>query len=338
MKSRVMIIAEAGVNHNGSTTTAKKMIELAARAGADAIKFQTFKAEHLVSRFAVKADYQKITTDKKESQLEMLKKLELNEKSHKTLLAYCKRKKIQFISTPFDMESIDLLKKLGLEILKISSGDITDLPFLRKIGGLKKKLILSTGMSNLKEICNALEVLTDAGTPKEKIVILHCNSEYPTPMRDVNLRAMHTIRKKFGVSVGYSDHTMGYEVAIAAVALGATVIEKHFTLDRNLPGPDHRASLEPKELKEMIASIRNIEQALGDGNKQPSASELKNKVIGRKSIVAAKRIKKGEPFTVSNITVKRPGNGINPMKWNRVIGKKALRDYMPDELITLGGI
>ena len=333
MTHKTFIIAEAGVNHNGSVEIAKKLIDVAAEAGADAVKFQTFKAEKGVSRYAQKAEYQKQSTDASESQLDMVRKLELDEGAHEELLAYCRFGKIQFLSTPFDLDSIDLLNKLGLEIFKIPSGEITNLPYLRKIGALKKEIILSTGMAYLEEIEDVLNVLMKAGTLLENVTVLHCNTEYPTPMQDVNLRAMQTIARAFGVRVGYSDHTEGIEVPVAAVAMGATVIEKHFTLDKNMEGPDHRASLEPDELKAMVQAIRNIEKALGNGIKKPSLSELKNKPIARKSIVAARNIHKGEVFTEENLTTKRPGTGISPMRWDEIIGKRANKDYQQDELI-----
>jgi N,N'-diacetyllegionaminate synthase len=333
MKS-TSIIAEAGVNHNGSLELAKKMIDAAVAAGADAVKFQTFKAERVVSRYAPKAEYQKKTTTADESQLEMVKKLELDEVAHEELLAYCRSWNIQFLSTPFDLESIDLLNKLELEIFKIPSGEITNLLYLRKIGALKKEIILSTGMANLGEIEAALDVLTGAGTKLKDITFLHCNTEYPSPMQDVNLKAIQTIKSAFpGIDVGYSDHTEGIEVSIAAVAMGATIIEKHFTLDKNMEGPDHKASLEPDELTAMVKAIRNIEKALGSGIKKPSPSELKNKPIARKSIVAAKNIQKGESFTKENLTAKRPGTGISPMLWDEIIGQRAGKDYQQDELI-----
>jgi N,N'-diacetyllegionaminate synthase len=332
---RTFIIAEAGVNHNGDWDTAMKLIDAASEAGADAIKFQTFKTENLVSRSAQKAEYQKITTWKTETQFEMLKKLELSEKAHHDLFQYCQQRKIMFMSTPFDIESIDFLNNLGLELFKIPSGEITNLPYLRKIGKFNKKVILSTGMADLGEIEDALNVLTESGTPKNNIVVLHCNTEYPTPYEDVNLQAMLTIKEAFKVNVGYSDHTIGIEIPIAAVALGADVIEKHFTLDKNMPGPDHKTSLEPKELKTMVEAIRNIEKALGDGVKKVSASELKNRPIVRKSIVAARHIKKGEVFTGENITVKRPGEGISPMKWDIIIGRRASKAFKKDEQIEL---
>ena len=331
---KTFIIAEAGVNHNGSLELAKKMIDVAVEAGADAVKFQTFNAEKVVSRYAPKAEYQKKTTTSGESQLEMIKKLELNVADHHVLIDYCKKKNIQFLSTPFDLESIDLLCDLGRETFKIPSGEITNLPYLRKIGALKKEIILSTGMADLGEIEDALDALTGAGTKLKDITVLHCNTEYPTPMQDVNLKAMQTIKSAFpGIHIGYSDHTEGIEVPIAAVAMGATIIEKHFTLDKSLPGPDHRASLEPDELTAMVRAIRNIETALGNGIKKPSPSELKNIPIARKSIVAARDIRKGEAFTEENLAIKRPGTGISPMRWDEVIGQSASKDYKQDNLI-----
>lgn len=332
---QVFIIAEAGINHNGDLILAKKMIDVACETGVDAIKFQTFKADKVVSRFAPKAEYQKETTSKDESQLEMVKKLELDKKEHEELIAYCKKREIIFISSPFDIESIEFLDSMGLEILKIPSGEITNLPYLRKIGCLGKRIILSTGMADLGEIEDALEVLTSIGTRKGDITILHCNTEYPTPMEDVNLLAMITIRDAFKVSVGYSDHTRGIEIPIAAAVMGASVIEKHFTLDRTMEGPDHKSSIEPQELISMVKAIRNIESALGDGIKKPSKSELKNKPIARKSIVAAKNIKSGEVFSKDNITTKRPGTGISPMLLDNVLGNKAKKDFVPDEMIEI---
>ncbi len=332
--NKTFIIAEAGVNHNGSLEMAMQLVDAAVAAGADAVKFQTFKAEKVIAANAPKAGYQKEATGSDESQLVMLKKLEFDETAHTKLYQYCQHKGIQFLSTPFDLESIDLLNRLGLEIFKIPSGEITNLPYLRKLGALKKQLILSTGMADMGEIEDALDILTVAGTLIGNITILHCNTEYPTPFEDVNLRAMLTIRNAFpGISVGYSDHTKGIEVPIAAVAMGATIIEKHFTLDRNLSGPDHRASLEPHELTAMISDIRNIEKALGTGIKKPSPSELKNKPVVRKSIVAASPIREGETFTEMNITVKRPGTGMSPMRWDEIIGRKAAKPYRRDELI-----
>ena len=330
------IIAEAGVNHNGSLDTAMKMVDGAVSAGADAVKFQTFKAEKIITISAPKAGYQQKSTRSTESQLEMVKKLELDEFAHERLFRYCKDKRILFLSSPFDLESIDLLTRLGMQIFKIPSGEITNLPYLRKLGALRKKLIMSTGMADLGEIEDALVVLMNAGTALEDITVLHCNTEYPTPFEDVNLRSMVTIKAAFPrIQIGYSDHTPGIEVPIAAVALGARVIEKHFTLDRNMDGPDHRASLEPDELKSMVMAIRNIEKAMGNGIKTPSPSEQKNKPIARKSIVAEKNITKGEVFSEENLTVKRPGTGISPMRWDEVIGKKASADLNADELLNV---
>ena len=328
-----IIIAEAGVNHNGSIELAKKLIDVAAEAGADFVKFQTFKAETLVTQTADKAEYQKEITDTDESQFEMIKKLELDRKTHEELIEYCKQKDIQFLSTPFDHDSIDLLDELNIPLFKIPSGEITNLPYLRHIGKMGKPIIMSTGMSTLDEVHNALNILIESGAEKEQITILHCNTEYPTPMKDVNLKAMLTIKDELGVNIGYSDHTLGIEVAISAVAMGATVIEKHFTLDRNMSGPDHAASLEPEELKAMVTAIRNIEKAMGDGIKKPSSSETKNISVARKSIVAKMSIKKGELFTEENLTVKRPGTGISPMGWDTVLGKVASSDYEMDDLI-----
>ena len=330
---KVFIIAEAGVNHNGSVELAKKLIDVAVDSGVDAVKFQTFKAESLVSKNAQKAEYQKETTDQKESQFDMIKKLELDVSTHKELIAYCEEQNIMFLSTPFDHDSIDMLNELGLEIFKIPSGEITNLPYLRHIGSLKKEVILSTGMSDLGEIEDALDVLIKAGTDKEKITVLHANTMYPTPMEDVNLKAMQTIGTAFDIAYGYSDHTLGIEVDIAAVAMGASVIEKHFTLDKTMEGPDHKASLEPDELKAMVKAIRNIELALGLSVKKPSPSEKPNMAIARKSIVAKRAIKIGEVLTEDNLAIKRPGTGINPMRWNEVVGVIALKDYSEDEFI-----
>ncbi|AII13909.2 legionaminic acid synthase [Campylobacter iguaniorum] len=331
--NKVFIIAEAGVNHNGSLELAKKLIDVASDAGADAVKFQTFKAVNLVSKNADKAQYQKQTTDKNETQFEMIKKLELDKNAHAELISYAKSKNIMFLSTPFDHDSINLLAEFGLEIFKIPSGEITNLPYLRHIGSLGKSVILSTGMANLGEIENALEILTQNGTKKENITVLHANTQYPTPFCDVNLKAMITIGRAFDVKFGYSDHTSGIEVPIAAVALGATVIEKHFTLDKTMQGPDHKASLEPSELKNMVKAIRNIELALGSSIKKPSPSESQNINIARKSIVAKCEIKKGEIFSESNLAIKRPGNGISPMRWDEIIGQIATKNYKEDELI-----
>lgn len=332
---RVFIIAEAGINHNGSIKLAKKMIDAAIASKADAVKFQTFKAENVISKHAPKAEYQMLTTDPGESQLEMARKLELTSDDFRELNLYCKRKGIMFLSTPFDFNSIDLLNKLGLEILKIPSGEITNLPYLKKMGALKKKIILSTGMAELFEIRDALKVLINEGTAKDDITILHCNTAYPTPYKDVNLLAMNTIKKVFKVDVGYSDHTIGIEVPIAAVAMGATIIEKHFTLDKNMPGPDQSVSLEPEELKAMVCAIRNIECSIGNGIKRASPSELKNISIARRSLVAAKDILKGEMFSIDNVTAKRPGTGISPMRLYKILGKRAKKDFQEDELITI---
>lgn len=332
---KTLIIAEAGVNHNGDVNMAKRLIEVAAKAGADLVKFQTFSADRLATAAAQKADYQNQTTDVAESQHAMLYRLELKRAMHEVLIEYCRQQGIVFCSTGFDIQSVDFLVDLGVDRIKIPSGEITNLPYLRHIGGLGKPVIISTGMTTLGEIEDSLAVLEAAGTPRERITVLHCNTEYPTPMSDVNLLAMGNIARALGVAVGYSDHTLGIEVPIAAVALGASVIEKHFTLDRNLPGPDHKASLEPDELKAMVSAIRNIEQALGDGIKRPSASEAKNRPIVRKSLVAAKVIRRGEIFSSENLTTKRPGSGISPMRWDEVIGRPAWCDFAKDELITL---
>ena len=333
MINNTFIIAEAGVNHNGSIEIAKRMIDEAVKFGADAVKFQTFKSEKVVSKFAPKAGYQKQTTDSKESQYEMIKKLELDVEAHKELMDYASNKGIMFFSSPFDLESVDLLVELGLDIIKIPSGEIINLPYLEKIGRLNKKIILSTGMSDLGEIEDALDVLIGNGTRKDNITVLQCNTEYPTPFEDVNLRAMITIKKAFDVKIGFSDHTPGIEIPIAAVALGAEIIEKHFTLDRNMKGPDHKASLEPNEFAAMVKAIRNVEKSLGTGIKKPSPSESKNIPIARKSIIAIKPIKKGERFTEDNIGIKRPGNGISPMRWYEIIGTAAQKDFVEDELI-----
>ena len=330
---KVFIIAEAGVNHNGSMKLAKKLIDVAVESGADAVKFQTFKAENLVSKNTEKAEYQKKTTGASESQFDMIKKLELDIETHKELITYCLEKEIMFLSTPFDHDSINLLGDLGLEIFKIPSGEITNLPYLRHIGSLKKQVILSTGMSTLQEVEDALNILISTGTLRADITVLHANTMYPTPMDDVNLNAMLTIQKEFDVAYGYSDHTLGIEVDIAAVAMGATVIEKHFTLDKAMDGPDHKASLEPKELKSMVSAIRNIEKAVGSFEKKPSPSETVNIDIVRKSIVANQKINKGDILTDKNITIKRPGKGISPMQWDEIIGTIAVKNYKLDNLI-----
>lgn len=332
---KVYVIAEAGINHNGNIKIAKKMIDTALSAGADAVKFQTFKAEKIISRFSPKAAYQKKPAGKEDSHLAMIKRLELDVIAHRELIGYCRKRGIIFLSSPFDLESIDLLNKFGLEIFKIPSGEITNLPYLKKIGALKKKCIISTGMADMGEIKAALSILIEAGTRKKDVTVLHCTTEYPAPFEEVNLSAMLTIRDALKVNVGYSDHTLGIEVSVAAAALGAVIIEKHFTLDKNMEGPDHKASLDPDELKRMIAAIRNIEKALGSGIKRPSLSEKRNKLVVRKSVVASRDIKKGEIFTEDNITVKRPGAGISPMRWDEIIGKAAGRDFNEDEMIKL---
>lgn len=330
---KTLIIAEAGVNHNGNPEMARQLVEVAAQSGADFVKFQTFKADGLVTRQAAKADYQRQFTREDESQYDMIRRLELTPEMHVALIEYCRHRRIRFLSTGFDIKSLDLLAGLGIPLFKIPSGEVTNLPYLQHIGRMGKPLILSTGMADMAEIGAALNVLEQAGTSRRQITVLHCNTEYPTPMGDVNLRAMLSIRDAYGVQVGYSDHTAGIEVSIAAVALGATVIEKHFTLDRNLPGPDHQASLEPDELKAMVAAIRNIELALGDGVKRTSPSEAKNIPIVRKSLVAARHIRAGEPLTLDNLAVKRPGTGVSPMRLNEVLGWVARRDFEADELI-----
>ncbi len=331
----VLIVAEVGVNHNGDLQVAKQLVDAAAVSGADLVKFQTFIAERLATSFAPKAEYQISTGGGEQSQLSMLRHLELTPYMHEKLISHCSETGIGFLSTGFDIQSVDYLASIGAERFKIPSGEITNLPYLRHIGGFDKPVILSTGMASLGEIEAALDVLETAGTLRTKITVMHCNTEYPTLMHDVNLRAMKSIGDAFGVAVGYSDHTLGIEVPIAAVALGATVIEKHLTLDRRLPGPDHKASLEPDEFSAMVRAIRNIEQAMGDAIKRPSHSEAKNKPIARKSLVAAKPIKAGDRFTPENLTAKRPGTGISPMRWDEVIDRTATRDYDIDELIQL---
>ncbi len=321
------------MNHNGDLLLAKQLIRVGKKAGADFVKFQSFKAAELTTYNAPKADYQVANTGQVEAQQEMLRRLELTPEMHQTLQAECHACGIGFLSTPFDIGSMDYLVTGGVPLLKVPSGEITNLPYLRHVGRLNMPTILSTGMATLGEVEAALEVLVAAGMARHKITLLHCTTEYPAPIEEVNLQAMLTMRQAFGVAVGYSDHTPGYEVAIAAVALGARVIEKHFTLDRKLPGPDHKASLEPIELAAMISAIRNVEHALGDGIKRPTPSEAKNKLVARKSLVASRAIKAGEEFTPENITAKRPGTGISPMRWDEIIGKRALRDFMADELI-----
>lgn len=335
MKNQTLIIAEAGVNHNGDLAVAKQLIDAAAKAGADLVKFQTFSANRIVTRTASKADYQVQNTNRQESQHKMLRRLELSAGMHNELIEHCAARNIGFLSTAFDIGSIDLLVHLGQDHFKIPSGEITNLPYLRHIGRLGQAIILSTGMATLGDIEAAIDVLELAGTSRTNITVLHCTTEYPTPMAEVNLRAMRNIQRAFGVEVGYSDHTPGIEVAIAAVAMGASVIEKHFTMDRNLPGPDHKASLEPDGLVDMVSAIRNIEIALGDGIKRLTQSEARNKPVMRKSLVASQIIKAGEIFSTKNITAKRPGTGISPMRWDEVSGRTAPRDFAEDELIDI---
>ena len=333
---KTIIIAEAGVNHNGDIEKAKELIDAAAAAKVDYVKFQTFKANKLVTQNSKKADYQVENTSDNSSQFDMLKKLELTRQMHLDLIAHCKKKNVKFLSTVFDIDSLLFLKEIGIELAKVPSGELTNLPYLRAMAQNFKKIIVSTGMASMEEVEAAVNVILECGVLKDNITVLHCNTEYPTPMKDVNLLAMLDIKRKLGVDIGYSDHTLGIEVPVAATALGATVIEKHFTLDRTLPGPDHRASLEPDELKDMVQSIRNIEFAIsGSGIKEPSPSELKNKPVARKSIVALTSIKKGEELTIHNIGVKRPGTGISPMKWDEVLGTTAQKNFIVDELIVL---
>lgn len=332
--SRTFIIAEAGVNHNGSLDVAKRLVDAAKLAGADAIKFQTFKAEKLVSHKAEKASYQKATTDEDETQFEMIKRLELSRDDHFQLVQHCQKVGIEFLSTAFDSESVNLLREIGMRVWKIPSGEITNLPYLRSLGAFGKPLLLSTGMATLGEVEAAINALEIAGCLHSNITVLHCTTEYPAPLEEVNLKAMISMGQAFGVAYGYSDHTQGVIVPIAAAALGATVIEKHFTLDRRMDGPDHKASLEPAELATMIIGIRSVEAALGDGIKRPTISELSNRQVARKSIVAARRIMKGEVFNGENLTVKRPGTGISPMEWDRVVGRIAHKDYEIEEAIV----
>lgn len=330
---KVFIIAEAGVNHNGSLETAKKMIDIAKSCKVDCIKFQTFKAESVVSKSLDKAAYQKMRTNNNESQLEMIKKLELSKEDHFEILNYCKEKEIDFMSSPFDIDSFHFLMELGLTRVKLGSGELTNLPILREIARSGCDLIMSTGMATLAEVSDSINFLLSEGVDKNKISLLHANTDYPTVFKDVNLLAMNTLRKTFEVNVGYSDHTLGIDVSVAAVSLGATIIEKHFTLDTLMEGPDHAASLDPEGLSRLVTSIRNIELALGSSEKKPSESELRNIQFARKSIVAKKNITRGEVFSTENITTKRPGNGISPMRWDQVIGMPANRDYSLDELI-----
>ncbi len=331
----VFIIAEAGVNHNGSLEMALQLVDVAADAGADAVKFQTFTADALVSKTALKADYQKQTTNADESQYAMLKRLELSKEDHLAIIKRCQTRQIQFLSTPFDLSSIALLHTLGMTTYKVPSGELTNLPYLRQVATVAQQVILSTGMANLAEVEGALQVLLATGLRRDQVIILHATTEYPCPIDEVNLTAMLTLKHAFSVVVGYSDHTKGIEIPVAAVAMGAKVIEKHFTLDNRLPGPDHIASLEPQELKAMVSAIRNIEMALGDGIKRPSLSEQKNMTVARKSLVASRLIKKGELLTPDNMTVKRPGTGISPMRWDDVMGRTACKDFMVDEQIEL---
>lgn len=331
----VLIIAEAGVNHNGNLEMARQLVAAAAASGADIVKFQTFSARKLVTSGAAKAAYQIATTGNDEGQLEMIRKLELSRQDHEMLINECRRHGIRFFSTAFDTDSFDMLMDMGLDQVKIPSGELTNLPLLRHMTRHGLPVMLSTGMATLGEVEAAVDVIERNGTPRERITVLHCTTEYPAPMEDVNLRAMLSMKAAFGVQVGYSDHTPGIEIPVAAVALGATIIEKHFTLDCNLPGPDHKASLEPDQFKAMVDAIRNVEVALGDGIKRPSASELKNKPIARKSLVAARHIRAGERFSAENLTAKRPGTGISPMQWDAVIGRVAVRDFQTDELIEL---
>lgn len=337
MSEHTIIIAEAGVNHNGSIELAKQLVDRAVEAGVDYIKFQTFKASKLVTKAAKQAEYQQKNIGKKsDSQYQMLKKLELSPEDHKTLIAYCKEKGIKFLSTAFDYDSIEYLHTLNLGLWKVPSGEVTNYPFLKRVAAYNEKTILSTGMCDMVDVRAAVEALYKNGLSEDNLILLHCNTEYPTPFEDVNLKVLDTLRKEFGVEVGYSDHTKGIEVPIAAVAIGATVIEKHFTLDRNMEGPDHKASLEPDELIAMVSAIRNIEKAVGgDGTKHISESERKNITIARKSIVASKDIKKGELLTEENLTAKRPGTGISPMRWEEVIGTKAVRNFKEEELIEI---
>ncbi len=330
---RIFIIAEAGVNHNGSLALAKALVDKAAWAGADAVKFQTFHARKLVCQNAPKADYQIQATDKGQSQLAMLQKLELTQDAHRQLMAHCAERGILFLSTPFDADSLHFLARCGMDIIKVPSGEITNYPYLREVGKMRKSVILSSGMSTLDEVRSAVEVLRANGSGE--ITVLHCNTEYPTPYGDVNLRAMPALGEALGVPVGYSDHTLGIEVPIAAAALGAVVIEKHFTLDRHMEGPDHGASLEPEELRQMVEAIRRIEEAMGSPEKKPSPSERKNIAVARRSIVAARDIRKGEIFTEENITAKRPGSGLSPMRWEEVLGMRAIRDFAEDECIEI---
>ncbi len=333
MQSRTLVIAEAGVNHNGDLGMALKLVDVAAEAGADFVKFQTFSVDRLATAAARKADYQVATTGGEESQQAMLRRLELSDDAHVRIIEHCRARSIGFLSTGFDIESVDFLVGLGIPMIKIPSGELTNLPYLRHIAALALPTVMSTGMADLDEVEQAIAALVNAGLPRDRLTVLHCTTEYPAPMADVNLRAMLKMHATLGVEVGYSDHTQGIEVATAAVALGARIIEKHFTLDCNLPGPDHRASLPPEQLAAMVRSIRNVELALGNGDKRPSAGETKNKAVARKSIVAARAIRAGEAFSADNLTVKRPGTGISPMRWDELIGQTASRDYAAEDMI-----
>lgn len=330
---KTLIIAEAGVNHNGDVQLAKQLVDAAANAGADYVKFQSFKAKRQATSTAKKAKYQLLTTEPTETQYEMLLRLELSEADHRELLDYCALRNIHFFSTAFDIESVDFLQAIGQKMYKVPSGEITNLPYLRHIGKIGARVLLSTGMSTLGEVEAAIDALETSGTRRDNITVLHCTTEYPTQMVNVNLLAMQTMSAAFGIKVGYSDHTLGIEVPIAAVATGASVIEKHLTLDRSLPGPDHQASLEPKEFQAMVSAIRNIELAMGDGIKRLTPGETINKPVARKSLVAGRPIKVGEQFTLNNLAVKRPGTGISPMRWDEFLGKKAIRNFDVDELI-----
>jgi N,N'-diacetyllegionaminate synthase len=332
---KILVIAEAGVNHNGDMTIAKQLIRAASEAGADVVKFQTFCADRLVTRSAPKANYQNQRTDQDESQYDMLKRLELTREMHQELIRECQRCRIQFLSTGFDEQSLDLLCELGVTTFKIPSGEITNFPYLQHVGRKQKSVILSTGMSDLDDVRAALVVLENAGTTRDNITVLHCTSEYPAPLHDVNLRVMTTMRERLGVKVGYSDHTAGIEIAIAAAAMGAVVIEKHFTLDRRLPGPDHQASLEPDEFTAMVYGIRKIEKAMGDGIKRCSPSEGPNRLVARKSLRARQAIRAGEIFSAANLISKRPGTGLSPMHWHEIIGQAAKRNFVADELIEI---
>jgi len=334
----VYVIAEAGVNHNGEIELAHALIDAAAEAGADAVKFQTFHAEDMVSASAPKARYQTRTTPSSESQLEMIRRLELDEPAHVELMEHCHGAGLDFISSPFDRLSIELLDRLGLQVLKVPSGELTNLPYLRSVGALGRRLIVSTGMADMSEVAFALDVLVESGTALEDIVVLQCTTEYPAPYEEVNLRAMCTMRDTFGVRVGYSDHTVGPEVAVAAVALGASVIEKHLTLDRGMTGPDHAASAEPQEFAAMVSALRHVEVALGSGEKEPTPSERRNAAVARKSIVAARRIEAGTVIRAQDLSAKRPGTGMSPARWDALIGRRASRTYEADELIDLSEV